>query len=124
MMFNKSQGNTIENGEKLLEANEIYLYQKIKDNENLNGVKVYYNSWKGSLLFYKYKLAEKNEKIELITDLSQVSANDKILVCDDSLKAILLSRFEITLIDNLNSAELFDIKDEKQVDPENYTIVN
>lgn len=115
MIFNKSQGNTIGNGEKLLEANEIYLYQKIKDNENLNGVKVYYNSWKGSLLFYKYKLAEKNEKIELITDLSQVSANDKILVCDDSLKAILLSRFEIALIDNLNNAELFDIKDEKQV---------
>lgn len=114
MMFNKSPEDTIYREEKILEGNDIYIYNKIKNNENLNDLKVYHNNWKGSLLFYKYKLAEKNERIELINNVSQVSVNDKILVCDDRLKSILLNRFELTVIDSLNNAKLFYIEDKKQ----------
>ncbi len=53
IIFNKSQGNTISNGEKRLEANERYIFKRIEENKNLNEVKVYYAGYKGSLLFYK-----------------------------------------------------------------------
>ena len=113
-MFNKSMEDTIYLEEKILEGNDIYLYNKIRNNEDVNDLKVFHNNWKGSLLFYQYKLAEKNERIELIDDVSHVSVNDKILVCDDHLKSILWNRFELTVIDSLNNAKLFYIEDKKQ----------
>jgi len=114
-MFNKSQGNTIKGGELQLEANEVFLFEKIKNNESMNNVKVLYNSWKGSLLFYKYRLAELDQKIDLITSLSSISVNDRILVCNYELKEKLSKSFNITLIDKINNAELFWIENKKKV---------
>jgi hypothetical protein len=115
IMFNKSQGNTIKDGEMKLEANEIFLFEKINKNESMDNIKVLYNSWKGSLLFYKYKLAELDQTIDLITNLSSISLNDRILVCNDDLKEKLSKNFELTLIEKIHNAELFWIENKKQV---------
>jgi 4-amino-4-deoxy-L-arabinose transferase-like glycosyltransferase len=110
MMFDKAQGNTLSNGEKLLEANEAFIFKKIKENKDLSGMKVYYSQYKGSLLFYKYKLAEKNQNIDLTKD-PKFAINDRVLVCDDSLKTIVTKRYAFEEIDSYNNAQLIRIKD-------------
>lgn len=112
-MFNKSQGNTIKRGELQLEANAIFLFEKINNNESMDNTKVLYKNWKGSLLFYKYRLAELDQKIDLITDITSISVNDHILVCNDELKDKLSNNFEITLIDKKRNADLFLIENKK-----------
>jgi len=114
IMFNKSQGNTIKGGEMQLEANEIFLFEKIKNNESVNNIKVFSDSWNGSLLFYKYKLAELDQKIDIITNVNSITVNDRILVCDEELKDQLFKKFEITLIDNQHNSELFLVENNKQ----------
>ena len=114
IMFNKSQGNTIKSGEMELEANEIFLFEKIKNNESVNNIKVFSDSWNGSLLFYKYKLAELDQKIDIITNVNSITVNDRILVCDEELKDQLFKKFEITLIDNQHNSELFLVENNKQ----------
>lgn len=52
LMFRQSQDNTIFMGDKIIESNEMFLYDGYKKNKNLDGVKVYYHGWDGSLLFY------------------------------------------------------------------------
>ncbi|MGZ4089655.1 MAG: ArnT family glycosyltransferase [Bacteroidia bacterium] len=107
-MFDKSQGNTIPNGEKILEANERYIFKSVKENKNLDGVKVYYSGYKGSLLFYKYKLAEKNQRIELVSEGS-FGVNDKVLVSNDSLKTLLSQNLKYKAIDSYGKAQLLQI---------------
>jgi 4-amino-4-deoxy-L-arabinose transferase-like glycosyltransferase len=98
-MCDKAQANTIPTGEKKLEANEIYLYKSIKENKNLDGVKVYFTGYNGSLLFYKYKLESKNQHITL-TNKPEFNINDRVLVSNDSLR-IILNRKYITEIDDV-----------------------
>jgi 4-amino-4-deoxy-L-arabinose transferase-like glycosyltransferase len=108
IMFNKSQSNIIGNGEKQLESNERYIFEKIKEGKNLDGVNIYYCGFKGSLLFYKYKLAEKSQKIEFVNNES-FNINDKVLVSDDSLKKILINKYQFSIIDKYEHAELLII---------------
>lgn len=110
LMFTKAQGNSIKLGEMQLEANEIYLFEKIKEKQSLDGIKILHNNWKGSLLFYQYKLAEKEQTIELITNLNQIQPNDKILVSNSELKQKLQNNFKLTPINAKHSAELFLIE--------------
>jgi uncharacterized membrane protein YhaH (DUF805 family) len=109
IQFSKSQGNSISDGEIKLESKEMYLFNKIKKNESLNGLKVFHQGWNGSLLFYKYKLAAKGQKIEIVYDISTLSVNDKVLVNNDSLKTILKNSFKCICIENAHNAELFEI---------------
>ena len=108
MMFRQSQGNSIKEGEMKNEALEQYIFCRNKDKKNLGGIKAYYSKYCGSLLFYKYKLAEQQEKIELVNDPS-FSLNDKVLVADDSLKLIMHKRYEYTELDSENGTELLRI---------------
>ena len=112
MMFDKSQGNTMSNGEKLLEANERYIFKKNLENKNLDGIKIYYSGYKGSLLFYKYKLAENSQKVELVNSNS-FNINDRVLVCNDSLKNVLTYSFNYSVIDSYEAAQLIQITDKK-----------
>lgn len=109
-MFNKSQSNIIANGEKQLEANECYIYKAMKEGKNLDGIQVYFNGFKGSLLFYKYKLAEKSQKLKL-TENDSFNTNDKVLVCNDSLKKTLSKKYKYSVIDSYNQAQLFQIRE-------------
>ena len=113
IQFSKSQGNSISDGEIKLESKEMYLFNKIKKNESLNGIKVFHQGWNGSLLFYKYKLAEKGQKMEIVYDISNISVNDKVLVNNDSLKTILKKTFDCISIDEMFNAEIFMVKREK-----------
>ena len=105
MMFDKSQGNTIPNGEKILEANERFIFKRHKEKKDLNGLKVYYSGYNGSLLFYKYKLSDKNQKIEL-NNSGQFNLNDKVLVSNDSLINQLKNKYEFSVIDKFEKAQL------------------
>jgi 4-amino-4-deoxy-L-arabinose transferase-like glycosyltransferase len=111
-MYDKSQGNTIPNGEKILEANERYIFKSYKENKNLNGIKVYYFGYKGSFLFYKYKLAEKNQEIELVNNGS-FAINDKVLVCNDSLKIQLSQKFKYITIDSYDKSLLLQLTEKR-----------
>lgn len=108
LMFNKSQRNIIEYGERYLEAKEMFIFENNKKGENLKSIKIFNNSWKGSLLFYKYKLA--NQNLEIINNIDNINVGDKILVSEDKLKDNLLHNFKTSIINRKNNAELHIIE--------------
>lgn len=108
IMFDKSQGNTIQNGEKALEANERFIFKRYKERKDLNGIKVYYSGYNGSLLFYKYKLSEINQKIDLINS-GRFNLNDRILVSNDSLINQLHKNYDFSVIDKYEKAQVIQI---------------
>ncbi|MFK8037245.1 MAG: ArnT family glycosyltransferase [Crocinitomicaceae bacterium] len=110
IMFNKAQGNTIGLGDRLLQANELYIFNAIKQKKDLSGIKVFYFGWNGSLLFYKYKLQERNQTIELHTNIGQFNDGDRVLMCNDSLKHIISNSFNFEIIDSYHSADLYLLK--------------
>jgi len=105
--FDKSQSNRINAKEKKIEASEIFIFNKINENKNLDGIKVYYHGWNGSLLFYKYKLKESNQLIELCRENTKFNKNDKVLVSKERLENNLLNTYDITLLDELENAKLY-----------------
>jgi hypothetical protein len=105
MMFDKSQGNTIPNGDKIVEANERFIFKRHKEKIDLNGLKVYFSGYKSSLLFYKYKLSDKNQMIEL-NNSGRFNLNDKVLVSNDSLINQLKKKYEFSVIDKFEKAQL------------------
>jgi hypothetical protein len=110
-MFSKVQGNSIAPGDRLKESKELYLYNAIKRNQNLDGIHVYHHNWKGSLLFYKYKLAEKQQTIFIETDLNKLNENDSVLVSNDSLKNALKSLYKNSVvIDQYENSEVYILK--------------
>jgi 4-amino-4-deoxy-L-arabinose transferase-like glycosyltransferase len=113
LAFNKSQGNTVDVGERMLEANERYLYKAIKEERDVDGLKVYYTGWKGSLLFYKYKLQEEGVAIELQQNLAKFEAGDRVLVCHDSLKSSFHEKFHAEVVDSYQTATVLQIINEK-----------
>lgn len=115
VMFRKSQASHVPLGERKLEANERFMFHQIRNKQSLDGIKVLHNSWKGSLLFYQYKLSEHQQKISLISDVSQVAINDHILVCDETLQAKLANSFETNVVNQLDNAKLYLIKNKKMV---------
>lgn len=114
ILFENSQANRMSPGEKALEANERYIFKKEQEeNENLNGISVYYTGYDRGLVFYKYKLAEKGQHIELIKD-GKFAVNDRVLVCNDSLKLLLSQRYELDTIDRYEQALLFRLNKKKE----------
>jgi len=109
LIFNKSQANTIPNTEKHLEANEMFINKKIKSNQSLDGIKVYYSGWHGALLFYKYKFLEKGDNIFLVNNIDDIFKNDIVMVCNDSLKDLLRKRFDLIKIEGFLNSELYTI---------------
>jgi 4-amino-4-deoxy-L-arabinose transferase-like glycosyltransferase len=107
-MYSKSQANRISNGEKTLEANERYLFKAAGEHKNLNGLQVYYTSYNGSLLFYKYKLGLKGQTINLTTDPA-FHVNDEVLCCNDSLKEQLMQQYQYDVVDSYNEATVIKI---------------
>lgn len=110
LMFNKSQVNFIPKGERDLESNEIYLYNSIKKGEDLDGVKVLTKNWNGSLLFYKYKLQDKNQHISIIYNLNEVKKGDKVLISDSKLKQEIVSKYHYIEINKNQKSILYQIQ--------------
>ena len=107
-LFNKSQVNSIVSTEKVYEANEMYLFEMINRNKNLDGIKVFHSTYDRSLFFYKYKLAESGQHIELLKD-DMFHLNDKVLVSEDSLKLLLSRQYKFTTIDEYGQASLLQL---------------
>jgi 4-amino-4-deoxy-L-arabinose transferase-like glycosyltransferase len=110
IMFRKSQANTIPNGEKKNEASERFLFLRSNSRSNLNDTKLYHYGWDGSLLFYKYKFAEKGEKLEL-TIAPEFRKNDKVLLSQDSLFDIVSSKYKFKILEKENNARLLLIEE-------------
>lgn len=111
--FENSQANRMSKGEKELEANERFIFKKEKEHKNLNGIKVYYSGYERGLFFYKYKLAEKGQHIELITE-SEFLVNDTVLVCNDNLKSALTQHFQCDTLDHYEQAYLLHLTKKKE----------
>lgn len=108
-MYDKTQGNIIPTGEKILEANERLIFQRMKEHKNLDGLKVLQFGHKGSMLFYKYKLADKGQKIEIVSE-PNFNSNDKVLVSNDSLKLVLRKNYNLTVLDKYAQGEIVQIQ--------------
>lgn len=110
LMFNKSQANVTDYSDAKIEANEIYLFTRIKQGVDLDNINVYYHGWNGSLLFYKYKLAESNQTIHLCRDKTKFNKNDKVLVSKENLVEKLETTYDLELLDEYRTAKLYLIK--------------
>lgn len=108
MMVRLSQENGMNDFEKMNEATERFLCKSNHKKMDLNGLKIYQYGYSGSLLFYKYKLAEMNQQIELLTE-GNFNVNDRVLVSQDSLKTDLQKHYVFHQIDALDNAELLQI---------------
>jgi 4-amino-4-deoxy-L-arabinose transferase-like glycosyltransferase len=108
VMFDKSQGNTIPNGEKQLEANERYIFTGIREKKNFDGIKVYHSGYTGSLIFYRYKLLALGQNIDLKLD-GEFNINDRVLVSNDSLINELKNRYHFLILDKFEQAQLVQI---------------
>jgi 4-amino-4-deoxy-L-arabinose transferase-like glycosyltransferase len=109
IMFRKSQANMIPNGEKKNEASERFLFLKSVGKSNLDGIKIYYYGWSGSLMFYKYKFAEKGENLELTTS-PDFKPTDRVLIAHDSLYAVVQSKYKFKLLEKESNARLIQIE--------------
>jgi 4-amino-4-deoxy-L-arabinose transferase-like glycosyltransferase len=109
LMFRKSQANIIPTAENKLEANERFLFARSNEKSNLDGLKIYHNTWEGGLLFYKYKFAEKGEKI-LLVRTPDFTTKDKVLVSNDSLFGVIKSKYQFKLLELENNARLLEIE--------------
>ncbi len=94
-MFRQSQGNTIKNEERELEASEQFLYIKSKEKQLPDTLTAYYAYWPGSLLFYKYKF-EQQKKVLLLTKKGVFKEGENVLVSNDSLYNIIKSNYLFT----------------------------
>ena len=106
--FSKSQGNRI--NDLQTEANEIYLNNAIRNEANLDGLNVLFMGYNGPLLFYKYKLHEAGQEIELHTDTNSLLVGDKVLVCKDEHREELNQKFDLVEIDRYQYAEVYLLK--------------
>jgi 4-amino-4-deoxy-L-arabinose transferase-like glycosyltransferase len=107
-VFNSSQSNSLSSGEKKLEANERFIFRKLKQGFDFKTTHVYNSSYKGGLLFYKYRLKEKNQQL-IITQQANFKKGDQILVCNDSLITILKTTYNMEEVDKFESAILYKI---------------
>ncbi|HNZ44141.1 MAG TPA: hypothetical protein PKN41_12480, partial [Bacteroidales bacterium] len=90
-------------------ASERFLFKKSEQNMDLNGIKVYHAGYHGSLLFYKYKLQESGQQINIVR-AANFNLYDKVLVSSDSLKDIVKGSYRYSIIDTYDNAELIEIK--------------
>lgn len=109
MMFRNSQANSLSGFEKTNEASERFLFKKSQENMILDGVKVYYTGYHGSLLFYKYKLQEMGQHIELVS-AADFDISDRVLVSNDSLKSIVKKKYSYKVLDEYDQAELIEVE--------------
>lgn len=112
-IFHKTQRNEIESSLKEMEANSLYIHQKIMKGEEtkLKGVTVLYSDWNGSILFYQYRLAEENIKIDLSTDTDSLHSGMTILLSNDSLKTVILNNYKVVRLDSVINAALWKLKE-------------
>jgi hypothetical protein len=96
------------------EASERYLFGKNKEKADLSGTKVLFTGYNGSLLFYKYKMHEMGQEIDLTMN-ADFQPNDKVLVSNDSLKNVLKREYILIKLDSMDNAVLVKIESKIQL---------
>ena len=107
--FGRSQANSIGLNERNAEANELYIFNAIKTHENLDEVRVLYHGWNGGLLFYKYRLKEQHQHIQLCTGVDGLNIGDKVLVSNDSLENVLKQFYNVEKVNGHHAATLYTV---------------
>ncbi len=108
MMVRHSQENRLNAYEKQAEASERYLAKSIQEGRDLNGIKSWHCGYIGAQLFYKYKLAERDQQMEIV-NRGLFRLGDCVLVSADSLKTELNRRYAYTQLDAYDNAALVRI---------------
>lgn len=108
--FCKSQGNRIDDGDIVKEANERYLFQAIRNGTDLDGLQVLYRSYNGPLLFYKYKLHDAGQEINLHTNTDNFKAGDRVLICKEEHRQELEESFDLLWVDGYQYADVYLLK--------------
>jgi 4-amino-4-deoxy-L-arabinose transferase-like glycosyltransferase len=106
----KSQGNKIDDGAIVIEANERYLHQAIRKDMDLDGLNVLYHGYNGPLLFYKHKLHEDGQEILLHKNIHALKIGDRVLVCKAEQRTELRQVFELEQLDNYQYADVYLLK--------------
>lgn len=109
LLFQQSQSNIIPNGERSLESSEQFIFKRAKTCSIPNNFIVYHSNWKGSLLFYKYKLKEEGVNFNIVS-LPDFKNSEKVLVSNDSLYDIIKAKYAFKLLDTENEARLIRIE--------------
>jgi 4-amino-4-deoxy-L-arabinose transferase-like glycosyltransferase len=95
--------------EKKQEALTEYAFKNM-GNASLNHTLFYTNDYDRGLLFYKYRLNEQGMDFKIVNSTDSLQINDVIVVADDSLKSVLLKKFDVDVIDSLFYTSTFKIK--------------
>lgn len=107
-----SHDQPIPYSEKKQELLAVYIYEKEKDGYNFDGWKVINKWFSQQILFYKYKLAEKNQTLS-IADENNLNKGDKVFLLNEKAKKTIESKYEYRIIDTFNEVTAYEIKAKK-----------
>lgn len=105
----QSHANDMTNDEQQEERISEYLFQKEATNFNFDGWNVADTTFKGPLLFYKYKLQEKGQHLS-ITGFQEIKENSHIITKDEGLKKYVRENFIYTVIDSFYEVAAIDVQ--------------
>lgn len=95
-------------GEKKMQRLAEYVFKKEKEGFDFNDWLIIDKWQNGQLLFYKYKLVEKNQIINFV-DENNLKKGDRILLMDEEAKKIVESKYEFKIIDTFNEVTAYEI---------------
>lgn len=108
----QSHDNDRKPGDRKMECIEDYIFDKSKKGFNFNNYCIIDNHYNGPMLFYKYKLQDKGQQINLI-DTSQIKAPCKLIVANDTIRAAISKKFNYTVIDSYVDLTVLNIESNK-----------
>lgn len=94
--------------EKKMQRITEYVYDREHSGFNLNGWKVIDKWPNGQLLFYKHKLAEKDQLLHFAHENTLV-AGDKVFLQDEAAKKIIELKYEFKIIDTFKEVTAYEI---------------
>jgi hypothetical protein len=100
--FRNSYKSEIKPGEKGLEILTEYAY-KNKNNESLNNVTFLTIYFDRPLYFYKYKLNARGMDFKVTNSIDSLKENSIVIVAEDSLKNLLLKKYNPTILEEYKS---------------------
>lgn len=100
--------------EKKMQRLAEYIFIREKSGFDFSGWSVIDKWSNGQLLFYKYKLAEKNQTIRF-ADENNLKNGDKVFLMNEDSKRIIESKYEYKIIDTFNEVTAYEIIKVKQL---------
>jgi 4-amino-4-deoxy-L-arabinose transferase-like glycosyltransferase len=89
--------------DKKFEVLTEYAFKNHKNN-SLNGTIFLMNGYDRALYFYKYKMNSKGLNFKVVNSIDSIFVTNTIIVANDSLKRCLTTKYNLQVIDSINSA--------------------